>query len=67
MIVKLSDFGCAKKIEKTLSSGLKDLISDAIKGSIPWMAPEVIKQSSYGRKADVWSLGCTLIELSSGK
>jgi serine/threonine protein kinase len=31
------------------------------------MAPEVIKQSAYGRKCDVWALGCTLYELTTGK
>ena len=66
-VVKLSDFGCAKQIEKTLSQCLTDRFQDAIKGSIPWMAPEVIKQANYGRKSDIWSFGCTLIELSTGK
>jgi mitogen-activated protein kinase kinase kinase len=41
--VKLTDFGCSKKIEKTLSSCLSEKFNDAIKGSIPWMAPEIIK------------------------
>merc|ERR1711957_44155 len=54
---KLSDFGCSKRTHDTLSHTLK--------GSIPWMAPEVIKSTGYGRKADIWSFGCVLVEMGS--
>ena len=37
------------------------------KGSAAWMAPEIINQNKYTRKTDIWSLGCTLLELATGK
>eukprot|EP00931_Biecheleriopsis_adriatica_P046210 TRINITY_DN26521_c0_g1_i3.p1 TRINITY_DN26521_c0_g1~~TRINITY_DN26521_c0_g1_i3.p1 ORF type:complete len:391 (-),score=41.98 TRINITY_DN26521_c0_g1_i3:54-1226(-) len=60
--VKLSDFGCSKRCDVSTSF--------TTVGSIPWMAPEVINISQdhgYGRKADIWSLGCTIIELATAE
>lgn len=62
--VKLADFGASKKIEDlaTVGSGCK-----SIRGTPYWMAPEVIKQTGHGRPADIWSVGCTVIEMATGK
>jgi serine/threonine protein kinase len=57
--VKLSDFGCSKRAVDTLARTLS--------GSVPWMAPEVIQQTGYGRRSDVWSLGCVAIEMATAK
>merc|ERR1740121_900219 len=60
LCVKLSDFGCSKRDEATVSYNMQ--------GTVLWMAPEVIEcEGGYGRKADIWSLGCTLIEFASGE
>lgn len=57
--VKLSDFGCSKRTMETMAHTLK--------GSLPWMAPEVISNTGYGRRADIWSLGCVLIEMATAQ
>merc|ERR1711964_702499 len=68
--VKLSDFGCSARAK--LRTGMADESSSldactTMKGSIPWMAPEVMNNQSYGRKADIWSFGCLLIEMATAK
>lgn len=30
------------------------------------MAPEVVKQTSYSPKADIWSVGCLVVEMLTG-
>ena len=62
--VHLADFGCSSQLDA--SSSHSDVLT-SLKGSLPWMAPEVIQQNGYGRKADIWSVGCVAIELLSGK
>eukprot|EP00850_Spirogloea_muscicola_P008326 SM000044S15973 [mRNA] locus=s44:300793:305193:+ [translate_table: standard] len=61
-IVKLADFGASKAHhEGTITDGCK-----SIRGSVFWMAPEVIKAAGYGRRADIWSVGGTVIEMLTG-
>ncbi|CAK0809600.1 unnamed protein product [Prorocentrum cordatum] len=36
-----------------------------MRGSIPWMAPEVIAHSRHGLAADIWSFGCVGIEMAT--
>ena len=61
---KLSDFGASKRIQTLTSS--KDQPA-SLQGTPWWMAPEVIRQIGHGRKADIWSLGCSVIELATAQ
>ncbi|PNI85714.1 MAP3K19 isoform 2 [Pan troglodytes] len=66
-IIKLIDFGCARHLAW---AGLNGTHSDMLKsmhGTPYWMAPEVINESGYGRKSDIWSIGCTVFEMATGK
>jgi len=53
---KLSDFG---------SAGILDEIQGrkSVKGTPAWMAPEVISQQGHSWQCDIWSLGCTALEM----
>ncbi|XP_061167485.1 mitogen-activated protein kinase kinase kinase 4-like [Saccostrea echinata] len=65
--LKLGDFGCSEKLKShaTLPGEFNSLV-----GTMAYMAPEVITRNAsqgHGRAADIWSLGCVVIEMSAGK
>ncbi|KAF2096790.1 protein kinase byr2 [Rhizodiscina lignyota] len=71
--VKISDFGISKRVDaSTLLSASGSARGKAggprvsLQGSVFWMAPEVVKQTAYTRKADIWSLGCLIVEMFTG-
>ncbi|TPX55969.1 hypothetical protein PhCBS80983_g04896 [Powellomyces hirtus] len=59
--VKLSDFG----VSKVLNGVGED--EGAIAGTPYWMAPEIIELKGASTASDIWSLGCTVIEMITGK
>ncbi|KAG5478040.1 hypothetical protein LSCM4_05438 [Leishmania orientalis] len=63
--IKLVDFGAARRLTDAVSQ------SSTVIGTPYWMAPEVVDASGsgsgYSYKADVWSVGCTVAEMLTGR
>uniref|UniRef100_A0A7S1W5W5 Protein kinase domain-containing protein n=1 Tax=Neobodo designis TaxID=312471 RepID=A0A7S1W5W5_NEODS len=78
---KLADFGCSKQVSTSLAkttdmggvdSGTPMKGAEACKtlvGTPLFMAPEVLKEEAHGysSSADVWSIGCLVLELFGRK
>ncbi|GMH46908.1 hypothetical protein TrVE_jg11879 [Triparma verrucosa] len=65
--VKLADFGVAMNLTDAGNSAEGDTNDNDVVGSPYWMAPEVIEMQCPTASCDIWSLGCTIIELLTGK
>ncbi|CAO2825099.1 unnamed protein product, partial [Amaranthus hypochondriacus] len=63
-VAKLCDFGSS--IQVVSDSEFDQRLKIVPRGSPLWMAPEVVRGESQGFEADIWSLGCTMIEMFTG-
>ncbi|KAL1216354.1 Mitogen-activated protein kinase kinase kinase 20 [Cardamine amara subsp. amara] len=62
--VKIADFGLARRVDGVLTASKKGV---EIRGTPLYMAPESVNENEYGSAADVWALGCAVVEMFSGK
>ncbi|KAJ8566114.1 hypothetical protein K7X08_030591 [Anisodus acutangulus] len=53
---KIGDFGCARLVDQAKWNG----------GTPMYMAPEVARGEEQGFPADIWALGCMIIEMATG-
>lgn len=63
---KITDFGLSKLSgqDKAYDAHANNSV---MRGTVFWMAPEVVSGTNYNAKVDIWSLGCTVIEMLTGK
>ncbi|CAA7032313.1 unnamed protein product [Microthlaspi erraticum] len=64
---KLADFGSGIEIRPGKGDRTGYEARMLPRGSPLWMAPEVIRGEFQGPESDVWSLGCTIVEMITGK
>nr|CCC90929.1 unnamed protein product [Trypanosoma congolense IL3000] len=58
-ILKVGDFGTSKDLQATVET-------NSVAGTPNFMAPEVINCSGHSYMADIWSVGCCVLEMLSG-
>ncbi|XP_047051693.1 mitogen-activated protein kinase kinase kinase 18-like [Lolium rigidum] len=59
-LAMIADFGCARRV------GASGIAGERLAGTPAFMAPEAARGEAHGPAADVWALGCTVIEMATG-
>lgn len=71
-LVKVLDFGLAKRVGGGIfegPTGTFSTVQDAssISGTLPYMAPEILRGDAADNRIDLWALGVVLYETASGR
>ncbi len=65
--LKVLDFGLAKVFESTDSTATESLTRlEERGGTLPYMAPELLRGHSADPRVDIWSFGVVMYEMASG-
>lgn len=59
-VLKLGDFGTSKEL-------VTSLVTDSVAGTPNFMAPQVIACTGHSYKADIWSVGCCVLQMLTGQ
>ncbi|CAD7926028.1 unnamed protein product [Amoebophrya sp. A120] len=60
--LKIADFGCSKQLGSLFLEK-----SSLIVGTLPYMAPDVLAGEQPSSAIDIWSVGCCILEMATGK
>lgn len=60
-MIKITDFGVSSAVDVPTMTG------NTLVGTPWYIAPEMIEGRPYGKSVDIWSLGCTVLELATGR
>jgi serine/threonine protein kinase/tetratricopeptide (TPR) repeat protein len=73
-LIKVLDFGLAKPIEAEQTRGdseaptvMKDTIPGTVMGTVYYMSPEQVRGRNVDTRTDIWSLGCLIYEMITGR
>ncbi|CAM9589011.1 unnamed protein product [Chrysoparadoxa australica] len=71
LLCKLCDFGLSRKVPDTkfykFTGDVNKIPFSALVGTGGYIAPEIMRHESFGKAADLWSVGVMLYQMLSGR